>query len=132
MMLRRLLALLSMVPMLHLSVAAGSSACATHPAAAADLTRDAAGASHHVDHDVTAGARMADAGTPRASDAPPCESTTQQHCCEAVAPCTMHGLVSATSSDPAPAPEASARVGGAAPDAPASFASAPEPPPPKA
>lgn len=130
--LRRILALLTSVTMLHLSVVAGDAACASHgtngdhgAVSAHAMPMDGhampmAGATEH--HDAV----MA------TSDAPPCETPVQEHCCDAVVGCGGAGLLAAAEHPFAVTAPRAPRIREALHDAPASFASAPEPPPPKA
>ena len=121
MLLRRAAALFVLLTTFHLSVAAGDLACADHgsDAAASAMAMDMGGA-----HDVHA---------PAAEEAaPPCEVPVQQHCCEAVAGCGVAGILSATERETPRVRLVAQRIGEPTHHAPASFAPAPEPPPPKA
>lgn len=136
MILRRLFALLTSVTMFHLSVVAGDAACAAHGAAGHDMNAAAM-------HGTPAAASMSDDAMPMEasptaergavkSGAPPCEVPAQQHCCEALVGCSVASAVTSAVQSLAPAISPAARIPAAVNDAPASFASAPEPPPPKA
>jgi hypothetical protein len=137
---RRLVALLTSLAMLHLAVVSGDAACATHgahdhPAGRAGSARATGHAMPMNEHAMPMGegvdARVQSAAV-AASDAHPCEIPSQQRCCEAMVGCSVdsaagagpHVLVAGLS------PATRIRVG--RDDVPASFASAPEPPPPKA
>jgi hypothetical protein len=139
--LRRLFALLTSVAMLHLSILGGDAICLTHGAGRHHATKSSDGttAEHATDVDghvmpmAEAGeAPMVSAALFAKADVPPCEIPAQQHCCEALVGCSVAGAVTSErevlASGVLPAP----RIREAAHDAPASFASAPEPPPPKA
>jgi hypothetical protein len=137
---RRLVALLTSATMLHLSAVAGDAACATHASGHHGPTTSAAQPTAHATsmhrHAMPMTERVAasvSSAVPIAkSGAPPCEVPTQQHCCEALVGCNVD---SAAATGPevlaaAVIPVTQAHV--APDDAPASFAPAPEPPPPKA
>lgn len=132
--LRRLAGLVTAVTLFHGSVAAGGSVCPS-----AGLGGHAVAASGHdaarVTEHAMAMSRDArpDMGSPAArSDAPPCEMPVQHPCCEVIAGCGIAVATAAAHHDPASDPRAAARIGESLHDAPASFAPAPEPPPPKA
>ena len=73
------------------------------------------------------------AGVPKAaSDTTPCEIPAQHNCCEALAGCTVAGAITSALQIVAATALPTTRVREALHDAPASFAQAPEPPPPKA
>jgi hypothetical protein len=138
--LRRLLALLTAVTMLHLSVVAGDWGCATHAASARRATTVGEATVEHTmpmtGHTMP---MVAGSDTPAASTAPvvgshapPCELPLQQHCCEAVAGCGAIGVATSADRVPAATVVAAARIREALNDAPPSFAPALEPPPPKA
>jgi hypothetical protein len=139
---RRLFALLTSATMLHLSVVAGDAACATHganghhqaPNASAAPVAEHSTAMHghampaapHVAASVSSARPIVKSG------APPCEVPTQQRCCEGLVGCSVD---SATAGGPEVATAAispASRIRVAPVDVPASFAPAPEPPPPKA
>jgi hypothetical protein len=138
---RRLFALLTSAAMLHLTVVAGDAACATHESDAAPgaSASDAAAPSHemsmggHVMSSPAAapGSTVSD-GPAAKSGTPPCEIPTQQHCCDALVGCSVDGVVTHAHDGLGTNEPSSARILVALHDAPASFASAPEPPPPKA
>ena len=138
--LRRLLALLTSATMLHLSVVAGDSACATHgagghhaaSAVVGESTDHAAAMDGHVMPTVAVASVPKVNATPAATSAPPCEVPTQQHCCEAQVGCSVTGAVVSAHQVLASAVPSAPRIREALHDAPASFAPAPEPPPPKA
>lgn len=140
MIVRRLIALLTSVTMLHLSMVAGDSACATHGANGhhAARTTDAAATEHtmpmdgHVMPVGAASAPMVSALPTAATDTAPCEVPVQQHCCEAQVACSAANAVASVRQDLATAIPHVARIRDTRHDAPASYASAPEPPPPKA
>lgn len=117
MMLRRLLALLTSITMLHLSVSTVDRACAAHPAAGPAMP-----ASHVATHPHDAGA------TP---DRVPCDHASHDGCCDALAACGFQALAEPARTALAGAVAATPRVSPAPDDAPASFAAPPEPPPPK-
>jgi hypothetical protein len=139
--LRRVFALLTSVTMLHLSVLSGDAVCLTHGAEGhhASTSRVGTTAEHamemhgHVmplpeaaEAPVVSGARVATAAVP------PCEIPAQQHCCEALVGCSVAGAVTSEREVLAAGLVSEPGISEAAHDAPASFASAPEPPPPKA
>lgn len=139
--LRRIVALLTSVTLLHLSVVAGDWGCATHATGAHRATMaDGAKSAKHVMP--MTGHRMPVAERPDTpapstassvgSHAPPCEIPLQQHCCEAVAGCGTVGVIASADQALSATVVAAARIGEAPPDAPPTFAAAPEPPPPKA
>lgn len=136
MILRRLFALFTSVTMLHLSVVAGDAACAAHGAAGHDMNAAAmhgtAAASSMSDHAMPMEASPAAERGAAASGAPPCEVPAQQHCCEALVGCSVASAVTSAVQSLTPAISPAARIRVAMHDAPASFAPAPEPPPPKA
>jgi hypothetical protein len=134
MMLRRLAALVTAITLFHGSVAAGASVCPPPAAgghAAAASGHDAAPMSDHVmamSHDV-----RADVGSSTARiDTPPCEMPLQHHCCDLVAGCGSAVVAAAARRDLASDPPVASRIRESLHDVPASFAPAPEPPPPKA
>jgi hypothetical protein len=137
--LRRLYALLTSVSMIHLSMAAGDSACATHGAhthhastASRAATAGHAIAGHVMPMTEAAGGSTPSSGPVAKADLPPCERPAQQHCCDAVTGCGGLGAVTSAPQALASVVRRAARIRDALHDAPASFASAPEPPPPKA
>jgi hypothetical protein len=140
--LRRLFALLTSVAMLHVSVAAGDAACLTrdgeHHAARSGggaVATDAMAMHGHLmpaAEVADAPAMSAASAPPPKADVPPCEAPTQQHCCDALVGCNVAGAVTSEHDVLAPSVSYSARIREALHDAPASFAPAPEPPPPKA
>jgi hypothetical protein len=139
--LRRLFALLTSVTMLHLTVVSGDPACATH-GAGEHHAGQASGAGampgampmdgHAMPMAEVAGATVTSAATVATLGAHPCEIPAQQHCCEALVGCSVDSaaagepLVLVAGLSPA------TRISAAPDDLPASFAPAPEPPPPKA
>ena len=144
---RRLFALLASAALLHLTVVTGDAACATHGAmehrgatavhaatdAHANISTDVHAASHSDMHAAgRPGARQgAIAPAHAVSEAPPCETPVQPRCCEAQAGCSVVGAIAgACVSDTSSLPPAT-RVREALHDTPASFASPPEPPPPR-
>ena len=139
---RRLFALLTSVTMLHLTVAAGDAVCATHGVDGhhgASSQAAAAAAAHAMPMDGRVMPASAGAPASTVSDAPaanaatpPCDVPTQQHCCEALVGCSVDSAVTGAHEGFAFSVSASARILVARHDAPASFASPPEPPPPKA
>lgn len=143
-MIRRLVALLTSVTMLHLAVASGESACASpamtqHHAAMASSAggkTDASLSGHAMPMASSTGAASADHGssitTAGTADVPPCEIPTQQHCCGALVGCTTSIAIANATQVIGSTVSPAARIRVALHDAPASFASAPEPPPPKA
>lgn len=128
---RRLVALLVMLALLHLTASVGEAACTSHVADPVAAGHDAAGA--HTEHAMANGTHQghgAAAAAPEAAAPAPCDMTGAPRCCDAAVPCTEHGLTSPTRAvagipDPAP------RIVMAGTDAPPSFAPPPEPPPPK-
>ena len=138
---RRLFALMTSAAMLHLTVVAGDAACATH---GVDVHQGASSkAAPVVAHAMPMDGRVMSAATgapaSTASDAPaakaatpPCEVPTQQACCEALVGCSLDSAVTGAYEGFVASVSASARILVDRHDAPASFASAPEPPPPKA
>jgi hypothetical protein len=138
---RRLFALLTSVTMLHLTVAAGDAVCATH---GVDEHHGASSPAAPVaEHAMKMGGRVMSATTgapastvsdaPAANaDTPPCEVPTQLRCCVALVGCSLDSIATGTYGGFVASVSASARILVARHDAPASFASAPEPPPPKA
>jgi hypothetical protein len=139
--LRRLFALFTSVAMLHLSVAAGDAACLSrsgggHHAATSSGGAVAGDAMPMHGHampvaDVAEGPAMTAASVAKA-DVPPCEIPAQQRCCDALVGCTLVGAITSERDVLAPRTSYSARIRETLHDAPASFAPAPEPPPPKA
>jgi hypothetical protein len=137
---RRLLALLTSVTLLHLSVLTGDSACAWHAmdghhfdvAAGEEQDGHAAPAHGHV-VPAPEGERNAVASAPTAvaPDAPPCEAPARQLCCETLVGCGASAAVASTRPGLASVVVSAALLREPLHDAPASFASAPEPPPPK-
>jgi hypothetical protein len=128
---RRVLALLTSVTTLHLSVASGDSACATH-----ETNGDhGATSAHAMPMDAHAmpmpSATVSHASIAATSDVPPCDVPVQLHCCDAVAGCGATSLVAGGEYAVASATIFTASIREWIHDAPASFASAPEPPPPK-
>jgi hypothetical protein len=141
--LRRLFALLTSVAMLHLTVAAADVACATHGASGHHATQasDDDAAQHTMPTDghlmpMTEGseASVASVASVVGSDAPPCEVPTQQHCCDAIAVggCGVDSALSSAPEAVASSVSRGSRIHVVVDDAPAAFAPAPEPPPPKA
>ena len=135
MMVRRLLALLTSVAMLHLWLVAGDVACALHGAGGHHAAlRDAGAAAEHempmTAHavDTSGGAEVSTAK----SAAPPCDTPVQPRCCEAVASCGVAGTIVSRTRFAEPRPSASPEVLALDDDAPASYQPPPEPPPPKA
>ncbi len=123
MILRRVAALFVLLTTFHFSVVAGDLACADHGASAA-ASSHAMPMDMGASHDVHAAAAE--------SAEPPCEVPAQQHCCEAVAGCSITGVASSPER-PAGQQLADARaVRHPASRALSSLAVAPEPPPPKA
>jgi hypothetical protein len=139
--LRHPLALLTSIAMLHLSVVGGDAACLTHGAPEHHAARSSGGAladgAMEMDGHVMPMAEAAEApvvsaaGVARA-DVPPCEAPSQQHCCEALVGCGVAGAVAGEQQMLASGVLPATRIHEALHDAPASFAPAPEPPPPKA
>ena len=144
---RRLIALLSSVTMLHLSVASGESACASPEmgqhhsvmASSADA-RDAIMpmSGHSMSMATAEGAASAvhymsaiDVDTVGSAGVPPCEIPSQQHCCGALVGCSASIAMAASTQAIESSVSPAARIRVALHDAPASFAPAPEPPPPK-
>ncbi|MCY7378398.1 MAG: hypothetical protein LH467_03550 [Gemmatimonadaceae bacterium] len=147
-MIRRLVALLSSVTMLHLSVVSGESACASPamtqhqtalassagernavvPMSAHAMPMTAADGATHMMHSVSAGA----VGTAGSAGVPPCEIPTQQHCCGALVGCSVSVAITDATQVIGSTVSPTTRICVALHDAPASFAPAPEPPPPKA
>jgi hypothetical protein len=124
--LRRLVALLTSATMFHLSLAAGDSACATSEANG-----------HHAAN--TSGRAVAEHVMPMeghamamADVAEACETPSERHCCDVLAGCSVVGAVTSERQVLASTDLPAARIREALHDVPASFASAPEPPPPKA
>jgi hypothetical protein len=131
MLLRRIVALLTMLASFHLTVATGDASCAPH----ADDARAAAGTEMtpaHAGHAMSEPAASPGAASLDDGGVAPCETATGAPCCDAAVPCVDHGLASATRAVSATAPAPAARIGAAAGDAPPSYATPPEPPPPKA
>ncbi|MEO7714545.1 MAG: hypothetical protein ABIV10_16650 [Gemmatimonadaceae bacterium] len=144
-MIRRLVALLTSVTMLHLSVASGESACASptmsqhHSVMASSAGERQAVvtvAGHVMPMGAADGAASAVHGMPASTagsaDVPPCEIPTQQHCCGALVGCSVSIAITNATQVIASTVSPAARIRVALHDAPASFAPAPEPPPPKA
>ena len=138
---RRLFSLLTSAAMLHLTLVAGDAACATHGVDGhhAPSSQGAAVAAHAMPMDGRVMSSTTGAPDSTVSDAPmakagmpPCEVPTQQHCCEALVGCSMDSAVTGAHEGFVASVSASARILVARHDPPASFASAPEPPPPKA
>jgi hypothetical protein len=131
---RRLLALLTSVAMLHLSVVAGDAACATHggathhgATAGMETTSHLMRTADHVERSAVSSDDFTATRT-----LPPCEIPTQAHCCDALAGCGISGALAQVGDGADAAITAAVRMRVAPDDAPASFAPAPEPPPPKA
>jgi hypothetical protein len=140
---RRLFALFTSVTMLHLTVVSGDAACATHGATGHHTAKtggeEMAGHAMPMDGNAMPMARALEASTISAapvakSDATPCEVPTQQHCCDALVAggCSVDSAVTSSHQTLATAVSPATRIRVAVDDAPASFAPAPEPPPPKA
>ena len=142
---RRLIAILSSLTMLHLSVVSGESACAspamvqhhaamTSSADASESERLMSG--HAMPMEAVEGAESAthggSAGTTGSAGVPPCEIPTPQHCCGALVGCSVSIAITDATQVIASTVLPAARIRVALHDAPASFAPAPEPPPPKA
>lgn len=134
---RRLLALLTSAAMLHLSVVAGDAACATHGAGghhAAEATVASPMSMH--DHEMATVDRASGSVSsviPVARfGAPPCEIPTQPQCCEAMVGCNMDSAAVEGPQMLRAAVVPAMQLWVAADDLHASFAPAPEPPPPKA
>jgi hypothetical protein len=139
--LRRLFALFTSVAMLHLVVVGGDAVCLTHGAeghhAATSSGGTVAERAMETDGHVMAMVEAAEAPVASAApvakaDVPPCEIPAQQHCCEALVGCSVAGAVTSERQVLPSSMVSAPRISEAAHDAPASFASAPEPPPPKA
>ncbi|MEO8622253.1 MAG: hypothetical protein ABI625_14380 [bacterium] len=129
---RRVIALLMSVTLLHLSVVAGDAACATHGAAgemSAPSTHDMPMGGHAMP---AAGAAYSLGSAAVTSPPAPCETPVATHCCDAVAGCGPVSVAARSHSTVALAKPLGARIHASRHDAPASFASSPEPPPPKA
>ena len=141
MIVRRLVALLTSVTMLHFAVASGDAACRTLGAGGDHhgVMRDGATASerampmngHAMPADAAAATPAVDAAPKTTADVPPCEVPVQEQCCAALTGCSTTAIASASQSLVSTRPSA-ARIGEAPHDAPAPVASAPEPPPPRA
>ena len=134
---RRLFALLTSITMLHLTVVAGDAACVTHGVgehhtAKAGATQAMAMSGHAMPMSERAAAATPSPVPVAKSGTPPCEVPTQQRCCEALVGCSVDSAVSGSADVPAAVVSPATQVHGAPDDAPASFAAAPEPPPPKA
>ena len=139
---RRLVALLTSVTMLHLAVASGESACVSpamsqHHAAmasSADIETDVSMSGHVMPMAAAAASASADRGTSvttgGTADVPPCEIPTQQHCCGALVGCGVSIAIANATQMIASTVSPATRIRVALHDAPASFAPAPEPPPP--
>jgi hypothetical protein len=128
---RRLVALLTAVTMLHLSVVAGDAACASHGTGTRDehamsMDGDAMGAAMGVETSAVGAMPTSHA------DVPPCETPVQRHCCDALVGCSVASAVAGDRHGVDSTVVRAARISEALHDAPASFTSAPEPPPPKA
>ena len=108
--LRRLVALLSSLAMIHLTVVVGEASCVTPAAPSAEAHE------HHA----------------APTETPPADQPAQQQCCEAMIACSVASDVTQArvllASGSAPSRQSSTPIH----DAPASFAAPPEPPPPKA
>lgn len=123
--------------MLHLTVVAGDAACVTHRAdghhaakAGAAHAMSVSGHSMQMTEDASASVLSASPGAK--SGAPPCEVPTQPRCCQALVGCSVDGAVSSARVVLATTVSPAARICVAPDDVPASFAPAPELPPPKA
>jgi hypothetical protein len=134
--LRRFLGLLTSAAMLHLSAAAGEAACPPHAADGHQpATSRASAPSEHVmgmdRHAMPAAdVPVMDAARGAQVNVPPCEVPAVQHCCDALVGCGSAG-VAGERQRLASGVRAAGRIHDAPGDAPASFAPAPEPPPPK-
>jgi hypothetical protein len=139
--LRRHFALLTSIALLHLSVVGGDAVCLTHGAEGHHAAKSSAGtvAEHAMEIDghvmpmaeATEAPAVSSARVAKA-DAPPCEIPAQQHCCQSLVGCSVAGAVTSERQALATGVLSAPRIREAVHDAPASFASAPEPPPPKA
>jgi hypothetical protein len=138
---RRLFALLTSAAMLHLTMVAGDDACATHGVgASAQATASDATAPRHempmagegMSAAPSAGRSTLSEGPAANSATPPCEVPTQQHCCAALVGCSVDSAVTHAHESFGATASSSAGIAAGRDDAPTSFASAPEPPPPKA
>lgn len=134
MLLRRIVALFTLLGLFHLSVARGEAACASHATEGVASVAGAGAVPEHAGHTmatVVDGTASEAAGS--ASTMPGgCDMPTAPQCCDAAVPCTVHGLLAVPHAVLALTPAPAARMIAAPADAPASFAAAPEPPPPKA
>jgi hypothetical protein len=130
--LRRFFALLTSITLLHLSVVSGDAACATHGTNGETSMMSG----HEMPTDghpmPMPAATQAGGAAVVTSDAPPCETPVALHCCDAVAGCGPTGIIARSLNAVALERPLAARISRLLDDAPASFASAPEPPPPKA
>ncbi|GAC1646950.1 MAG: hypothetical protein NVS4B3_00240 [Gemmatimonadaceae bacterium] len=141
MIVRRFVALLTTLAMLHLSATAGDFACAQHGGQRDQrISVTVAAIVHQVsgsdDEMVMTGARHVHGARSLAlatgeSRTPPCESPVLPRCCGGFANCSVTSAVAKRDQIPA-IPAVASRVQVALVDAPPSFRPAPEPPPPKA
>jgi hypothetical protein len=137
--LRRLSALLTSAAMLHLWVATGDAACVQHgtqrhhatPSNPASVAEHATGMDGHVMTTEVSDAPAFAVHVAKA-DLPPCDAPAQQHCCDTVVGCSVSGVVTSERQLLASTVLSASHIQEARHDAPASFAPAPEPPPPKA
>jgi hypothetical protein len=140
---RRFFALLASVAILHLTVSAGYSGCASHAAdddlalqgigRAAEQPMPAHGHEMAAAHRPGAPSALGLRAAPVAQSADsPCESLPPQQCCETLVGCGTFGAIAGARHAFVPAAAYAARIVELLRDAPPSFATAPEPPPPKA
>lgn len=132
-MMHRLVALLSAVALIHLSVASGDVACATHGAAARAGATGAHGMAMgaHEPEAAHAAPAAAHASERAAADAPPCDTPVQPDCCTMHVGCSVSTVLASAREAELSRSVATARVVPSRHDRPASFAAAPEPPPPR-
>jgi hypothetical protein len=134
---RRLAALLTAAAMLHVSAAAGHAACVhgTNGHHAPTSHGDAvAGSAMEAEGHAMAMHPAAEAAVgPQAvqAEAPLCETPAQQHCCDAVVGCGIGGAIAGDRAILMARVLATTRIADSLDDAPASFAPALDPPPPK-
>jgi hypothetical protein len=139
--LRRPFALLTSIAMLHLSVVGGDAACLTQGAEGHHAAKASGGTiaqpamemdGHLMPMAGASDAPVVSVARGATADVPPCEIPAQQHCCEALMGCSVAGAINSDRQPLASNVLSAPRISEAPHDAPASFASAPEPPPPKA
>ena len=130
---RNLVAVLTMISMLHLTLVCADLACASHSMATSEAMvgmGDVAGAAHHDSGMQNVVAAISTTG-PNVAGAADCTTPVQPRCCEAMSSCSVTTTVSAAMRLVSYCAPSGVLLGDTATE-PTSFRSPPEPPPPKA